>query len=131
MQKTITTFIIIISLFTNTSIAIALSNKTQSPKELAEERVEQTFGKGQWKYFEKIIQKESSWFHTGYHYPEISGKRISSAVGLCGTLVKTHNLPDSFIDNVPYQIDWCIKYAKERYGTPEIGYKFHKENNYW
>lgn len=130
MQKTITTLIIIISLFSNTSVAIALSGEPQSPKELAEERVKQTFGNGQWEYFEKIIFKESSWIHTGYHYPIINGQRKSSAVGLCGTLVKTHNLPNSFIDNIPHQIDWCIKYTK-KYGTPEKAFRFHEENGWW
>lgn len=131
MYKTITAITIIISLFTTTTVATALPDNPQTIKELAEDGVNHYFGEGQWKYFEQIIHKESSWIHTGYHYPLINGKRRSSAVGLCGTLVKTHGLSEDFIDNTTAQIEWCMQYTKSRYGTPKKALEFHLKNGWW
>lgn len=99
---------------------------SQSIQGYAEGQVLLTFGENQWKSFDNIIKRESSWKHTAKN-PK------SSAVGLCQTMYSLHKdgLVDDFLDNPEAQIDWCVKYAKERYGDPNSAWKFWQKNKYW
>lgn len=98
-------------------------------KEIAQEGVAYYFGDNQWKYFDKIIHQESSWVHTGYHYPIIDGKRLSNAVGLCGTMVSLHEVDKNFIGNPHKQITWCLEYVKKRYDIPKKAWDYHLQHN--
>src|SRR3990167_9939640 len=96
-------------------------------KEYAELEVEKMFGEGKWSYFHYIVSKESlHWSVYTAHYPSGYTKSgiKSSAYGLCGFLNATWKGEKT---NDPYvQIDECLVYVKERYGTPPRA-KIHHE----
>lgn len=123
---------LIISLFLISTKVIAEAPKyiEQPPniKVYAFEKVLDRWGSEQWDSFDKIISKESiNWTITGYHYPE---SKKSSAYGLCGTLVITHNIDIKNFDEY-MQVDWCIDYINNRYKTPDEALKFHYKNNWF
>jgi len=99
---------------------------SQTIQEYAESQILLEFGENQWKSFDNIIRHESGWKHTAKN-PN------SSAIGLCQTMYSLHKktLVDDFINNPTAQIDWCIDYAKERYGDPNSAWKFWKLNKWW
>jgi hypothetical protein len=90
--------------------------------------INEKWGSNQWSPFDSIISKESiNWTVTDYHYPE---SKKSSAYGLCGTLIKTHNIDVNSFD-IYAQADWCINYIYERYETPQKAWQFHIKNNWF
>lgn len=96
-----------------------------SVKDYAKERVLEVFG-DEWESFNRLIIKESNW-RSDVKNPK------SSAYGLCQTMMSLHwrDLVSDFKTNPYAQIDWCIKYTKERYKTPSKALKFHLANNYF
>lgn len=96
-------------------------------KEYAEQRVLEVFGEGQWDYVNYIVAKESrNWTVYGPHYPET---KKSSAHGLCGFLNATWKGEKT--DDPYIQLDECLVYIQERYGTPHKAYHFHKLKNWF
>ena len=107
----------------------------ESIRVFAERRILEEFGKGEWKYFDSIIAKESiNWKVTAAHYPSgyTSNGVKSSAYGLGGFLNSTwasvgcKKTADTFM-----QIECAIKYIQQRYGTPYQAKLFHDRNNFY
>ena len=96
-------------------------------KEYAQARVLEVFGEGQWRYVDYIVSKESNnWTVYGAHYPET---KKSSAHGLCGFLNATWKGEKT--DDPYIQLDECLVYMQERYGTPYRAYNFHQLKNWF
>lgn len=98
-------------------------------------------GERQGELLSNIIQKESGWCHTKWNRqtdcPEIPREHKipggTSAYGLCQTMMSYHGdglVPD-FKTNPYAQVDWCIAYAIERYGTLDKAWQFWKQNKHW
>lgn len=94
-------------------------------KEYAKQQVLATFG-NEWAYFNDLIVRESGW-RSNVKNPK------SSAYGLCQTMMSLHgkDLVSDFRTNPYAQIDWCVKYTRERYKTPTRAIQFHNANNYF
>lgn len=94
-------------------------------KQYAYDMVLKEWGVEEWKYFDDLIQRESSWNSkaqnpnsTAFGY----GQFLNSTWGLVGCEKTTD-------PNI--QIDCTIKYIKLVYGTPQKSIVFHNENNYY
>lgn len=141
MKKTIVYFLCFLSILI---IAILLyPNKTESQavevievveyrpsniKVYAFSQVLEKWGEKEWASFSQIINKESKWEITTAHYPT---SKISSAWGLCGTLVKTHQVEEGFHTDPYKQIDWCMDYISKRYKLPSKALEFHKRQGWF
>ena len=91
-----------------TSINIKVEPKREKTlKEKAEELVTLTFGTGQFKSFDWIVQHESNW----------NPKAVNPTSGACGL---GQALPCSkMTDKTPEgQLSWTVDYIANRYGTP-------------
>ena len=86
--------------------------------------VSNKWGYDQWDSFNKIVIKESNWIHTAQN-------PISSAYGLCQTMMSLHETTENFITDPKTQINWCIDYIRKTYDTPSKAVTFHKENNWF
>lgn len=113
-----------------------------SYKEYAFYAVSEKWGMGQAQYFFKIIEHESGWCHTRWNgqygeCPKIARTSKldghSNAQGLCQTMLSAHGLLDDydFMNDGYRQIDWCIDYTEERYGTPERAWDYWKRHRVW
>jgi len=142
------TVAILYGVYTHEAISLTLEEPTEvqniviihekpSIKDYARSKV----GEEQWNSFNNIIQHESGWCHTRWNgqrgCPETprdtklsSG---SSAYGLCQTMMSLYeeDLPEDFRTNPYNQIDWCIAYASERYGSPNNAWQFWQRNRWW
>jgi hypothetical protein len=102
--------------------ALELCDSFHGIKNYACQKVVLEWGYEQFLYFDKIIQKESSWNHLA----------INKESGACGLV---QSLPCSKIGNnwqdPQVQIDWGIEYIRDRYGNPKKGWEFHIKNNYY
>lgn len=98
-------------------------------KEYAKQATIDAFG-GQWASMNTIIAKESNnWKVTTAHYPK---SKKSTAYGLCGFLNATWKTTKVKKTSDPYkQIDACLEYVKERYGTPSKALAFHNKNHWF
>lgn len=96
----------------------------QDIKTYSIERVIEEFGGGQWTYFDEIIYRESRWKSDAQN-------PTSSAYGLCQFLSATYKQYGGKTNDPYKQIDMCIEYIKDRYGTPKKALYFHQKNNYY
>ncbi len=94
----------------------------------------------EWLAFDYIIRHESNWCHTkwnGQNYcpdtPRATKlKGHSGAYGLCQTMIKSHDVYNKeFMNSEKMQIDWCIDYARKRYGSITKAKKFWEQNHWW
>lgn len=109
------------------TFALSADATTQEPptiKEVAQDGVEYYFGEGQWKYFNKIVVKESNWKHTAQN-------PTSSAYGLCQFLSSTYRAYGEKTDNPYKQLEMCFEYIKDRYDTPKQAWNHHLQNNWY
>ena len=110
-------------------LAIAeAESKCTTIKQYAEIKITNKWDNSEWKYFNKIISKESAnWTVTGNH-----NLSLSSAFGLGGFLNatwKSVGCVKSEIKSV--QVDCTIEYIEQRYGTPKKAWDFHIINNWY
>ena len=82
------------------------------------------WGEGQWEAFWIICQKESGWNVTAQN-PK------SSAYGLCQTMLSLHDVVGNFMTDGKAQLEWCVDYISERYGSPLEAWNFHLQNNWF
>lgn len=94
-------------------------------KQYAYDKVLEEWSVEQWKYFDDLIHRESTWNNlaqnpnsTAFGY----GQFLNSTWELVGCKKTTD--PD-------IQIDCTIKYIKAIYGTPQKAIVFHNANNYY
>ena len=86
------------------------------------ERVLEKWGGGQWTYLNELIYRESKW-------NPLAQNPKSSAFGLCQFLNSTWEGEKT---SDPYkQIDECLVYIVNRYGTPEKALRFHDKHNWY
>lgn len=94
-------------------------------KEYALKQVISNWDKEQWEYFDKLIQKESSWDNEAQN-------PVSTAFGYGQFLNSTWELVGcQKTTNPNIQIDCTIKYVKKVYGSPQKALQFHLRNNYY
>lgn len=74
-----------------------------------------------WNSLSKIINKESSWNPN-------AANPSSSARGLFQKMTSIHGALESTPEG---QAKWGLNYIRERYGTPEKAWKFHKSHGYY
>jgi len=96
-------------------------------KEYARCRVTEEWSVNEWKAFDTIITKESSWTHSGAHNP-----KLSSAFGLGGFLDATWESVGCIkTEELREQIDCTIKYVRARYHNPSTAKNWHLKNNWY
>lgn len=87
------------------------------------------WGEGSFAYFDKIIQKESSWIVYTEHYPT---SKKSTAHGLGGFLDATWETVGCVkTDNPIIQIECTARYITQRYETPQKALQFHKKHGWY
>lgn len=98
--------------------SVAIPEKPD-PISYSVKRTTEVFGADQWVHLDEIIKRESKWNHKAQN-PH------STAYGLCQFLNSTWK-SGSFVktDDPHVQIEACLEYIKNRYGTPEKALKFH------
>lgn len=82
--------------------------RTQIIKREAKELVVKTWGEWAWNDFDWIIFRESGWNHKATN-------PTSGAFGICQALPKSKLGVDA--ESWSVQINWCINYIKNRYGS--------------
>lgn len=94
--------------------------KPRTLKQQAEELVTATFGPGQFRAFDTIVQKESGW----------NPNAVNKSSGACGL---PQALPCSKIkDRSPEgQLAWMVNYIKSRYGTPNNAWTFWQAHKWY
>lgn len=97
----------------------------ETVKEFAERRVTETFGTGQWKYFDKIVIKESNWNNEAQN-PESTAFGLMQFLNSTWSIVGCKKTTDAYT-----QIDCGITYIKQRYNTPQVAWRFHLQNNWY
>src|SRR5699024_6423068 len=75
----------------------------------------------QWNAFSKLISRESSW------NPNAANPR-STARGLFQKMTSIHGAIES---TAVGQAKWCLKYIKQRYGSPAAALAFHNRHNHY
>lgn len=125
INNTLTTDVTLASTFTTpvaqvTQVPVPAPEKPKTLKETAEEMVSTAFGPGQFKAFDSIVQRESSW----------NPNAVNKSSGACGL---PQALPCSKIaDNSPEgQIAWMISYIQNRYQTPNGALQFWLAHNWY
>lgn len=95
---------------------------SKSPKGIAWEAVKKEFGIENWEAFDNIVTNESGW---NPYAKNVNG-------GACGL---GQSLPCSKMDcekwDYECQVDWVIKYIKNRYHTPIEAWKFWQNKNWY
>lgn len=93
-------------------IAASIPVKPKTLKETAKEMVDKAFGAGEFKAFDAIVHKESTW----------NPEAVNPSSGACGL---PQALPCSKIkDKSPEgQVKWMIDYIADRYGTPSNAWR--------
>ena len=130
-KKIIFTFLIIQSLFFSADVLESSEYKPNYPKGLPEYKqyaydvVVYTWGSQQWEYFDKIVEKESSWIKTAQN-------PYSTAYGLMQFLDSTWEGVDCEKTSIAKeQIKCGVKYIENRYDTPQEAVIFHEKNNWY
>ena len=88
-------------------------------------QVQTTWSKDEWVYFDKLIQKESSWNSRAKNPNSTAtglGQFLDSTWGLVGC-TKTFNERE--------QIDCTIKYISKVHGSPQKAWNFHLQKNWY
>jgi len=94
-------------------------------KEYAYDKVLQEWSVEEWKHFDDLIQRESSWYN-------LAQNPISTAFGYGQFLNSTWKLVGcEKTTDKNTQIDCTIKYIKAVYGTPRQAIIFHNANNHY
>lgn len=93
-------------------------------KQYACHKVTLEWGYAQFSYFDKIIQKESSWNH-------LAQNSKSTAFGLAQFLNSTWSIKHPKTTDPQKQIDAAIDYISDRYSYPQAAWEFHIKNNWY
>ena len=114
-------------------VAVSLPRATSSPKAnltdvkaIAYQKVVETWGAGEWEAFETIIQYESGWRYWAVN-------NSSGATGLCQSLPANKMASEGadYLTNPETQINWCIKYIKNRYQQPSLALAFWQQHRWF
>lgn len=136
--STMNKILIKIAIFTLLFLAVNIKTAIAEPhtfscddyyylKDFAECEVIKHWDDSQWKSFDTIISKESSWIHTGPHNP-----KLSSAYGLGGFLNGTWKETQyTKTDDPRIQVKATIEYIDGRYGTPDKALQTHIKKNWY
>lgn len=91
-------------------------------KQNALDLVEKYWGTWAWRDFDWIINHESGWNH------KVTNP-TSGAFGLCQALPA--NKMGQERKNWLVQVDWCVNYIKNRYGSPKQAREFWQTHNWF
>lgn len=106
------------------SIASSQANSTGGDvRAIARQKTIEAWGDSQWPAMETLIMKESGF----------NPKALNPSSGACGIpqALPCSKLPQGINTPVDQQIDWMIRYVKNRYGDPISALSFHRRMNWY